>query len=97
MANLPERWLVLSNQIGQVALDIQKIMVQPDSVSHISLEQQEEQLTQDYQDLVTQVCVLGKELGLIKDSADLGAILARGEERMERRRQEYKAKGWRWL
>lgn len=94
---LSNRMLVLTNQLGQVALDVQKIVVQPESVAHIHLDEQEQQMTNDYMDLLTQVYVLGKELNLVKNETDLGILLVRGEGRMERRRQEYQAKGWNWI
>lgn len=97
--DIAKRMLVLTNQFGMVARDVQLLIVQQDSAAYKepNLQNQEEALHQDYQDLVTQVFVLGHELGLVKDEDQWLATLSSGLDRMKRREQEYKAKGWTWL
>lgn len=95
-AMLGFRMLVLTNQLGHVARDIQHYIVQEEHErDRGDMRIAQDELSADMSDLVAQIYTLALELGY--DEEGWAVLLKRGLEQMGRRKMEYQAKGWVWI
>jgi len=90
---LAQRILVLMHQLGDVCSSLQMATtrgVQDDEQRLFRAD-----LEDGLSDLLAQLYTLVQEFGFTIEQHQ--QLLARGIERMARREQEYKAKGWGWI
>ena len=96
---LAKRVLVLTNQLGHVARDIQHFVVQGDTDFAPQNDGEERlarsELDEDMADLITQVRQLCIELGY--NERTYQELVELGLKRMAVRRAEYEARGWMWI
>lgn len=90
---LAQRILVLMHQLGDVCSSLQMATTR-------GVEEEEQQLFRleledGLSDLMAQVDTLAEEFGFNPEQRQ--QLLAQGVERMHRREQEYKARGWAWI